>query len=160
MAVARAVGPVDRVVCSPLWRTRRTAEACSVRDGSPGEGDERWIEMDYGEFDGRPLAEVSLDTWESWRTDLDWAPPGGESHRALGLRVRAALDDLFEASRTSELVVVTHVSPIKAALAWVLGVGDEVVWRTFVAPASVMTVGAGLAGPSLRGFNDTAHLRF
>ena len=47
-----------------------------------------------------------------------------------------------------------------AALAWVLGVGDEVVWRTFVAPASVMTVGAGLAGPSLRGFNDTAHLNF
>ena len=160
LAVARAVGPVDRVVCSPLLRTRRTAEAFSVRDGSPVEVDERWIEMDYGEFDGRPLAEVSLDTWESWRTDLDWAPPGGESHRALGLRVRAALDDLFEASRTSELVVVTHVSPIKAALAWVLGVGDEVVWRTFVAPASVMTVGAGLAGPSLRGFNDTAHLRF
>ena len=160
LAVARAIGPVDRVVCSPLLRTRRTAEAFSVRDGSPVEVDERWIEMDYGEFDGRPLAEVSLDTWESWRTDLDWAPPGGESHRALGLRVRAALDDLFEASRTSELVVVTHVSPIKAALAWVLGVGDEVVWRTFVAPASVMTVGAGLAGPSLRGFNDTAHLRF
>ena len=159
-AVARAVGPVDRVICSPLLRTRHTAEAFTVRDGSPVEVDERWIEMDYGEFDGRPLAEVSLDTWESWRTDLDWAPPGGESHRALGLRVRAALDDLFEASRTSELVVVTHVSPIKAALAWVLGVGDEVVWRTFVAPASVMTVGAGLAGPSLRGFNDTAHLRF
>ncbi|GIT00712.1 MAG: hypothetical protein CM1200mP26_24240 [Acidimicrobiales bacterium] len=56
-------------------------------------------------------------------------------------------------------MVVTHVSPIKAALAWALGVGDEVAWRTFVAPASVMTVGAGPAGPSLRGFNDTAHLR-
>ena len=56
-------------------------------------------------------------------------------------------------------MVVTHVSPIKAALAWALGVGDEVAWRTFVAPASVMTVGAGPTGPSLRGFNDTAHLR-
>ena len=115
--------------------------------------------MDYGEFDGRPLAEVSRETWEAWRADPDWAPPGGESHRALGLRVRAALNDLFEESRTSELVVVTHVSPIKAALAWTLGVGDEVAWRTFVAPASVMTVGSGPAGPSLRGFNDTAHLR-
>ena len=160
LAVARAVGTVDRVVCSPLLRTRRTAEAFSVGDGSPVEVDERWIEMDYGEFDGRPLAEVSLETWEAWRADIDWAPPGGESHRALGLRVRAALDDLFEASRTSEIVVVTHVSPIKAALAWVLGVGGVAVWRTFVAPASVMTVGAGPAGPSLRGFNDTAHLSF
>ncbi|MEE3354098.1 MAG: histidine phosphatase family protein [Actinomycetota bacterium] len=160
LAVARSLGPVDRVVCSPLLRTRRTAEAFTVRDGSPVEVDERWIEMDYGEFDGRPLTEVSPETWELWRADLDWAPPGGESHRALGLRVRTALDDLFEASRTSELVVVTHVSPIKVALAWALGVGDEVAWRTFVAPSSVMTVGAGLAGPSLRGFNDTAHLRF
>jgi len=161
-AVAAAIGQVDRVVSSPLLRTRRTAEAFGGSDGSAGpsvEVDERWIEMDYGEFDGRPVADVSREIWAVWQADLDWAPPGGESHRTLGLRVRAALEDLFEASRTAEIVVVTHVSPIKAALAWALGVGDEVAWRTFVAPASVMAIGAGPAGPSLRGFNDTAHLR-
>ena len=65
LAVARAVGPVDRVVSRPLLRTRRTAEAFTVRDGSPVEVDERWIEMDYGEFDGRSLAEVSRETWEA-----------------------------------------------------------------------------------------------
>ena len=161
-AVAAAIGPVDRVVSSPLLRTRRTADAFTRRhggDGPPVEVDERWIEMDYGTFDGQPVADVPRQTWEAWRADLDWAPPEGESHRSLGLRVRSALDDLFEASRTSEIVVVTHVSPIKAALAWTLGVGDEVAWRTFVAPASIMTIGAGPAGPSLRGFNDVAHLR-
>ena len=163
--VAAAIGPVDRVVSSPLLRTRRTAEAFSRSHGSEGsdglsiELDERWIEMDYGTFDGQPVAGVPRETWAAWRADLDWAPPEGESHRSLGLRVRAALDDLFEASRTEEIVVVTHVSPIKAALAWTLGVGDEVAWRTFVAPASIMTIGAGPAGPSLRGFNDVAHLR-
>ena len=153
--VAAAIGPVDRVVSSPLLRTRRTAEAF----GMDVELDDRWIEMDYGTFDGQPVAGVPRETWAAWRADLDWAPPEGESHRSLGLRVRAALDDLFEASRTEEIVVVTHVSPIKAALAWTLGVGDEVAWRTFVAPASIMTIGAGPAGPSLRGFNDVAHLR-
>ena len=161
-AVAVAIGPVDRVVSSPLLRTRRTADAftrCHGRDGPPVEVDERWIEMDYGTFDGQPVADVPRQTWEAWRADLDWAPPEGESHRSLGLRVRSALDDLFEASRTSEIVVVTHVSPIKAALAWTLGVGDEVAWRTFVAPASIMTIGAGPTGPSLQGFNDVAHLR-
>lgn len=156
VAVAAAVGPVDRVVSSPLLRTRRTAEAFEVSGAV--EVDERWIEMDYGEFDGTPVADVPPETWAAWRADLDWAPPGGESHRSLGLRVRAALDDLAEAARTTEVVVVTHVSPVKAALAWALGVGDEVAWRTFVAPASVMTIGFGPAGPSLRGFNDTAHL--
>lgn len=156
VAVAAAVGPVDRVVSSPLLRTRRTAEAFEVSGAV--EVDERWIEMDYGEFDGTPVADVPPETWAAWRADLDWAPPGGESHRSLGLRVRAALDDLAEAARTTEVVVVTHVSPVKAALAWALGVGDEVAWRTFVAPASIMTIGFGPAGPSLRGFNDTAHL--
>ncbi len=161
-AAARAIGPVDRVVSSPLLRTRRTAEAFTHSHGSDGlpiEVDERWIEMDYGAFDGQPVADVPRETWAMWRADLDWAPPGGESHRSLGSRVRPALDDLFEASRTTEIVVVTHVSPIKAALAWALGVGDEVAWRTFVAPASIMTIGAGPADPSLRGFNDVAHLR-
>ena len=153
-AAAAALGAVDRVVSSPLLRTRRTAEAF----GLEVEVDDRWIEMDYGEFDGQPVSNVSAATWREWRDDLDWAPPGGESHRSVGLRVRAALDDLFEASRTSDIVVVTHVSPVKAALAWTLGVGDEVAWRTFVATASVMTVGAGPGGPSLRGFNDVSHL--
>ena len=153
-AAAVALGTVDRVVSSPLLRTRRTAEAF----GLEVEVDDRWIEMDYGEFDGRPVADVPAAIWREWRHDLGWAPPGGESHRSLGVRVRAALDDLFEASRTSDIVVVTHVSPVKAALAWALGVGDEVAWRTFVAPASVMTVGAGPDGPSLRGFNDVSHL--
>ena len=153
-AAAVALGTVDRVVSSPLLRTRRTAEAF----GLEVEVDDRWIEMDYGELDGRPVADVPAATWREWRHDLGWAPPGGESHRSLGVRVRAALDDLFEASRTSDIVVVTHVSPVKAALAWALGVGDEVAWRTFVAPASVMTVGAGPDGPSLRGFNDVSHL--
>ncbi|HAQ22257.1 MAG: hypothetical protein CL467_09635 [Acidimicrobiaceae bacterium] len=162
IAVAAAIGPVHRVVSSPLSRTRRTAAAFEAVEKKADEEfveiDERWIEMDYGEFDGRPLADVSPETWAIWRSDLDWAPPNGESHRSLGRRVRAALEDLAEDARDSEVVVVTHVSPIKAALAWVLDVGEEVAWRTFVAPASIMTIGFGPGGPSLHGFNDTCHL--
>ena len=161
-AVASAVGPVDRVVSSPLLRTRRTAEAFEVSGVVAGSGavevDERWVEMDYGEFDGRPVADIAPETWAAWRADLDWAPPGGESHRSLGLRVRAALADLAEAARTIDVVGGPHVAPGKAARAGARGGGDEGAWRTFVAPASVMTIGFGLAGPSLRGFNDTAHL--
>ena len=56
------------------------------------------------------------------------------------------------------MVVVTHVSPIKAAVAWAMGVGDEVSWRMFVAPASVTRIAVGDRGPSLHGFNDVAHL--
>jgi len=154
VAAARAIGPVDRVVSSPLARTRSTAETF----GSPVETDERWIELNYGELDGTPVADVPAATWAAWQADLDWAPPGGESHRQLGERVRAACDDLLEDAADRTVVVVSHVSPIKAALAWALGVGDEVAWRCYVAPASIMTIGAGRAGPSLRGFNQVGHL--
>jgi len=152
--LAAALGPVDRVVSSPLRRTRATAEAL----GLPVEVDERWIELDYGELDGTPLRDVPADRWARWRTDLAWCPPGGESIADLGRRVRAACHDLADEARDAHVVVVTHVSPVKAAAAWAMGVGDEVCWRMFVAPASITRIGVGDRGPSLHGFNDVAHL--
>lgn len=153
-AVAAAVGPADRIVCSPLERTRRTAAAW----GAAVEVDERWIELDYGSLDGTPLRDVDADLWRRWRSDVGFAPPGGESLRSLGERVAAACNDLAEAARDGHVVVVTHVSPIKAAAAWAMGVGIEVSWRMFVAPASVTRIAVGDRGPSLHGFNDVAHL--
>lgn len=153
-AVAEHVGSADRIVCSPLARTRATAAAW----GAPVDVDERWIELDYGELDGTPLREVDADLWRRWRSDVTFAPPGGESLASLGARVRDACDDLAEAARDGHVVVVTHVSPIKAAVAWAMGVGDEVSWRMFVAPASVSRIAVGDRGPSLHGFNDLAHL--
>lgn len=153
-ATAAAVGAVDRVISSPLSRTRQTAEAF----GLPVEVDERWIELDYGELDGTPLRDVPVERWAAWRGDLDWAPPGGESLRQLGERVRSACEDLVEEARRATVVVVSHVSPIKAAAAWAMGVGDEVSWRLFLSPGSITRVGVGERGPSLHGFNDIGHL--
>lgn len=153
-ALARSLPDVSRVISSPLARTRQTAAAF----GLAVTVDERWIELDYGEWDGLPTGEVVAEQWARWRADVDFRPPGGESLSELGLRVRAACADLLEVAADEDVVVVTHVSPIKAALAWALGVGDEIAWRAFVAPASVTTVACTPSGPSLRAFNDTAHL--
>ena len=49
-------------------------------------------------------------------------PGGGESLAAVGSRVRQACDDLWSEAGEHDVVVVTHVSPIKAAVAWALGV--------------------------------------
>lgn len=153
-ATAAAVGAVDRVISSPLSRTRQTAEAF----GLPVEVDERWVELDYGELDGTPLRDVPVEQWAAWRGDLEWAPPGGESLRQLGKRVRHACEDLVDEARERTVVVVSHVSPIKAAAAWAMGVGDEVSWRLFLSPGSITRVGVGAQGPSLHGFNDVGHL--
>jgi broad specificity phosphatase PhoE len=68
--------------------------------------------------------------------------------------VRGACEELLDEIRQRDVVVVSHVSPIKAAIAWTLGVGDEVAWRLFVQVASVARVAVGPAGPSLHSFND------
>ena len=153
-ALAAHVGSVDRVVSSPLARTRQTAEAWDV----PVEIDDRFVELDYGELDGTAMVDVPADTWAAWRSDLDFAPPGGESIRALGERVRAGCESLRAAAAERDVVVVTHVSPIKAVVAWALGVPDDVAWRMYVAPASITRVQIGERGPSLHGFNQVDHL--
>jgi broad specificity phosphatase PhoE len=155
-ALAAAVGPVDRVISSPLLRTRETAAAF----GAEVEIDERWIELDYGEYDGVPLAEVPADVWAQWRADVDFRPPGGETLRELGDRVRGALDELAGdvALGDGTTVVVTHVSPVKAAVGWALGSGDDVSWKLWVAPASITRIGLTPRGGVLHSFNETAHL--
>jgi len=160
-AVATALGDLHepRVVTSPLIRARATARALQEGLGAPVTVDARWIELDYGEWDGRPLVDVAPATWQAWRADVGFRPPGGETLAELGERVRAAMADLAAEAVERDVVVVSHVSPIKAAVAWSLGLGDELSWRLFLAPASISRVKVGAAGPSLHGFNDVAHVR-
>ncbi len=155
-ALAAAVGPVDRVISSPLRRARETAEAF----GGEVEIDERWIEVDYGEYDGMPLGEVPAESWAAWRSDAEYAPPGGESLRSLGSRVADALEDLAaHGSATSHTtVIVTHVSPIKAAVCWALGTDDLTAWRLWVATASITRIGTTPRGAVVHTFNEIAHL--
>lgn len=153
-ALAAALPGSARVISSPLRRTQETASAF----GRPVEVDERWIELDYGELDGTPLRDVPAEVWAAWQADPGLTPGGGESLLTLGERVRAACTDLVDEAAHSDVVVVTHVSPVKAALAWALGVGDEVSWRAYVAPASITRIATAGPRPSLHAFNGCAHL--
>lgn len=154
-AVAAAVGAVDRVMASPLRRARETAAAFGV----PVEVDERWIELDYGDWDGRPVGEVPAEVWGAWRRDLRFCPPGGECLADLGERVRAACEDLLPDAAERTVAVVTHVSPVKAATAWALGVGDDATWRMYVAPASITRIEIRNGDrPVLVSFDETGHL--
>jgi len=152
--LAMAIEPPDRVVSSPLRRARETAEVF----GLPVEIDERWIELDYGELDGMPVESVGAEVWKQWRSDLRFTPPGGESILSMSARVLQACEDLVDEAALRDVVVVSHVSPIKAAVTWALGVGTEAGWRTHLDAASITRVVIGPHGPLLRSFNETGHL--
>jgi len=158
-ALGVVLGPVSRLVSSPLGRARLTAEALGLDVAL--EIDHRWIEVDYGDYEGRALGSVPAEVWARWRADPAFRPPGGESLAEVGARVREACEELFgragEGARRDgeDVVVVSHVSPIKAAVAWALGAGDAVTWRLYLATASITRIGWGRDGPVLRHFNET-----
>jgi broad specificity phosphatase PhoE len=152
-----AGAPITAVVCSPLQRARQTAAAIAAVTGCDVEVDERLLELDYGEWDGRPLAEIRPERWAAWRADSNFAPPGGESLVAVTARVESFCRDRLAVD--DRVIAVSHVSPIKAAVAWALGVDEGVTFRMQLGLASITAIGARPDGSGyLLSFNDSAHL--
>ena len=104
------------------------------------------------------IAEVPPEVWTGWRTDPDYAPPGGESHAAVYRRVTEACEELIRDARDRQVVVVTHVSPIKVAVAWALGLEATANQRTWLDVASITRIELRGDRAVLRSFNETLHL--
>ena len=94
-----------------------------------------------------------------WRSDPTFAPRGGESLAELRGRVGPRTRALLEREGDGMVVVVSHVSPIKAMILIALDLGDLFAWRLRLDVASISRVGPGPSGPVLLAFNDTGHLR-
>ena len=121
----------------------------------PYEVDDRWLELDYGCLDGVPVNEVGADVWARWRVDPHYRAGGGETMDEMHKRSVAAAEELLAESRDQMIVVTSHVSPIKAVVAWALGVDVTVGWRFHLDQASVCRILVGSNGPVLLGFNET-----
>jgi probable phosphoglycerate mutase len=157
-ALAAVLGAVDRVIASPLLRAQQTAGAIAAAAGVTVETDPAWTELAYGAWEERPVRDVPPELWAAWRADPSFRPPDGETLVELQTRVEAACEALRDEAATRDVVVVCHVSPIKAAIAWALGVGPAISWRMNVAQASVHRIRTGPPGQALISFNGTHHL--
>lgn len=153
-AIAAIVGRVDEVISSPLVRAQQTA---AFFDGEVTT-DARWIELAYGEYEGMPAHEVPPEVWQSWRTNDQYRTKGGESFADLDRRVRDACSELVERIPERSIVVVSHVSPIKAAVAWAMNTSLEIMFHCHLSQASLCRVDVGRFGPLLRTFNEVAHV--
>ena len=155
-AVGRALRrrwEVDRVVCSPRRRVLETVAAAGL-DSAAVTVDERWQEIDFGDYEGRPMADLP-DLTAAWTDGLEYAPPGGESLADLHRRVGEALADVESAAISANVVVVSHATPIKSATVHLLGGDAVMIMRSRVRLASVIAFEPGPDGLVLVEFNWT-----
>ncbi len=146
-AVAAAFEAIEvaGIVSSPLERCRATADAIAAFVDRPVRVEPALIEQSFGEWDGldrrqiEALGEQSASRWRAWRRDPSGAPPGGETLTSVQERVLELIDRWAE-GEAGNVVVVSHVSPIKSILCAVIGVPLSHVGRFFLDPGSVSIV--------------------
>ncbi|MGH8689553.1 MAG: histidine phosphatase family protein [Burkholderiales bacterium] len=109
-----------RIVTSPLTRCVQTAALL----GAPGAAREpRLAEMHWGRWEGESLVGLRQRLGDEMRDNeargLDFTPPGGETPREVGLRVKSWLRDV--ARDGIPTLAVTHRGVIRAILAQASG---------------------------------------
>ncbi|MFI9011222.1 bifunctional RNase H/acid phosphatase [Actinosynnema sp. NPDC053489] len=164
-AAARRLAKVEgltAVVSSPLGRAWETARAVASATGAELTSDDGLIETDFGGWEGLTFAEAAErdpDVHRRWLGDPSVPAPGGESFDQVHRRVRRARDAVLSRFGGANVVVVSHVTPIKCLLRMALDVGPSLLFRLHLDLASLSVVEFypdGLA--SVRLVNDTSHL--
>lgn len=106
--------PFDQIVHSGVARTRRLAELVGRLTGRPLQVDPRWLERDFGSWEGRRWDAIWRETgdlMDRMMTDpAGFRPGGGETGLDLSRRARAAWDALPSA----DTLVIAHGGPIAA----------------------------------------------
>ncbi len=105
---------------SPLARARETA---ALLHAAPVSVEPALIEMDWGAWEGRRLAELRAEGGAAMAAaearGLDFQPPGGESPRQVQDRLRPLLARLAASGKPS--VAITHKGVIRALYALASG---------------------------------------
>jgi probable phosphoglycerate mutase len=109
------------IISSPLQRCLDTIDI--LRKTHPGLGplsvDPRFIEMDWGAWEGRTLSDLRHEQGEAMAHNeargLDFRPHGGESPRDVQTRLAPALADL--ANQGEDRLVVCHRGVMRAIYA-------------------------------------------
>lgn len=110
-----------RCLSSPLRRTLETARLMGFAEPAI---DGRLIEMAWGPFEGRRLAELREEHGPAFAAaegrGLDFRPPGGESPRMVMERLAALLRALAQEA-PCPAVLVTHKGVMRAAMVLATG---------------------------------------
>jgi broad specificity phosphatase PhoE len=150
---------IQGIYTSPLTRARHTADPIAAALSLPVHVAPGLAEYGIGELEGTSYPDLvgRHAFFEQAHGDLDWAPAGGESLRAVAERMLAAWHAIVATHPEGEVVVVTHGAALAAALATLLH-DDPREWQRYhVRNASVSEL--TLIPVALVDFDNVDHLR-
>ncbi|HEX4733395.1 MAG TPA: histidine phosphatase family protein [Thermoleophilaceae bacterium] len=143
--------PFGAVFTSPLERARRTAALAGFEDAVV---DDRLVELDYGEYEGRTTAEIREERpdWLLWRDGT----PGGESMDEAGRRADGVIERISAVDGDVLLFGHGHFSRILGAR--LLGLPASEGRLLMLGPASISVIGAEHGLRAIRAWNRQAEL--
>lgn len=127
--LARHLGVSVPCLTSPARRCRQTAHALGYADPPC---DNRLWEQDFGDWEGRPYAELPDLGRKSAPQLASHRPPGGESFDDMAARLASLFNDL-----QGDRLIIAHAGTVRAALSQVVG---PAALSFAVAPLSLSTL--------------------
>jgi probable phosphomutase (TIGR03848 family) len=154
--------PIRAAVCSPLLRCQRTVQPLADKLGVAPIVDERFFEVDYGQWTGRKIADLAKEPlWAVVQAHPSAAVfPGGEGLAQVQARAVAAVRDhdarLAEQHGGDALwLACTHGDVIKAVVADALGLHLDGFQRITADPASMSVISYARLRPLVLHINHT-----
>lgn len=156
---------IDKVITSPVIRTVETAKIVCDAIGAEYETDERLYEIELGKLVGMNFEEVVQKYGNLFLKFYDEHDPvlasfGVEPFTEVKGRVKSLLDEAAEKHADRNILCVTHLDPIKAAISAILDLKPEVLYRWHIRNAALTILKQQEKVYSLSGVNVMSMHRY
>lgn len=156
---------VDKVIVSPVIRAIETAEIICKEAGASYEIDERLYEIELGKLVGMNFDEVVSKYGNLFLKFYDEHDPalerfGVEPFTDVKKRVKSLLEEAVQKHAGSNVLCVTHLDPIKAAISTILELNPEALYRWHIRNASMTILRQDDGQYSLSGVNVMSMHRY
>ncbi len=132
---------ISAIYSSPIQRAKHTAEIVGKHNSVDVLTDERLIELDMGKFTGMPYDEIFNSHgnvfMKFYNGELEIAHNGVETFDQVKKRVLQIVDHVVENHPDENVVLVTHMDPIKAMLSTIVNLSPSDLFELVIANASL-----------------------
>jgi len=132
---------ISTIYSSPIERAKHTAEIVGKHNSLDVTIDDRLIELDMGKFTGMPYDAIFNDHgnvfMKFYNGELEIAHNGVETFSEVKKRVLGIVDHVIEKHPDENVLLVTHMDPIKAMLSTIVDLSPTNLFELIIANASL-----------------------